>query len=295
MRRWEKVTNMSRNVATRALAVLLASPTLAAAGQDPPPLAPPALIPPTAEAPSEPPKAVVPAPTSAPPASRIPESRPVLAIPGVTAPARARTQPRPAEQPPLDLATPRELPVFDNPTETAEPAPDPGAKPRQIPSRVEGSRVLESVPLNAPANTRPSLSARPTDTPSPTPGRAVTRPDNPPPAPGPDPMRRPPPGFLGRLFPAPYPTARPAPADRRSVTVEPRSDPAADAALQRRIERQVREAVGDRVKMYEVRVVDRNVTVRVRVSRFWQKRAVRHTLETLPSLNGLRARVEVVE
>jgi hypothetical protein len=79
------------------------------------------------------------------------------------------------------------------------------------------------------------------------------------------------------------------------VTVEPRSDPAADAALQRRIERQIRLSLGDRVRAYEVRVVDRNIVIRARATRFWQKRSVRHALETLPGLDGYHARVDVVD
>jgi hypothetical protein len=61
------------------------------------------------------------------------------------------------------------------------------------------------------------------------------------------------------------------------------------------VERQVREAVGDRVRFAEVRVVDRDVTIRVRVSRFWQKRGVRHSLESLPVLNGYRTKVDVLD
>ena len=95
-------------------------------------------------------------------------------------------------------------------------------------------------------------------------------------------------GFLTRPAPTPPPSDEP-------IRVEPRDDPAADAALKRRIEAQVRRAVGDKTRAIEVRVVDRRVYIRAQVARFWQKRAVRRTLETLPALAGYRTVVDVVE
>ena len=74
---------------------------------------------------------------------------------------------------------------------------------------------------------------------------------------------------------------------------KPKSDPAADAELKRRIERQVREALGDRVRSVEVRVVGRNVAIRAEASRFWQRRSVRRTLESLPGLAGYRTTIDV--
>ena len=79
----------------------------------------------------------------------------------------------------------------------------------------------------------------------------------------------------------------------QSIKVEPSTDPAAEAALKRRIERQIRELLGDRVGDVEVRIVGRDITIRARAVRFWQRRAVRRTLETLPGLAGYRARVEM--
>ena len=75
------------------------------------------------------------------------------------------------------------------------------------------------------------------------------------------------------------------------MRVEARSDPAADAALKRRIERQIAQTLGNRVRSYEVRVVGRNVTIRAVPVRFWQRRAVRTTLESLPTLSGYKATV----
>src|SRR5262249_767915 len=85
------------------------------------------------------------------------------------------------------------------------------------------------------------------------------------------------PGVLSPLLPAPGPSTRPSadPRSRSAITVEPRSDPAADAALKRRIERQIGETLGTRLQSYEVRVVDRDVTIRARAARFWQRRTVR--------------------
>jgi hypothetical protein len=82
---------------------------------------------------------------------------------------------------------------------------------------------------------------------------------------------------------------------RNSVTVEPRSDPAADAALKRRIERQIRDSVGGRIRSYEVRVINRDVLIRAKAARFWQRRGVRHSLESLPALSGFHSRVEMVD
>jgi hypothetical protein len=80
-----------------------------------------------------------------------------------------------------------------------------------------------------------------------------------------------------------------------SITVEPRTDPATDAALKRRLEHQIHEAVGNRIRSVEVRVVGRDVAIRARTSRVWYHRNVRRTLEALPGLAGYHAKVEVVD
>jgi hypothetical protein len=82
-------------------------------------------------------------------------------------------------------------------------------------------------------------------------------------------------------------------APRSEIKVERRSDPAADNALKRRIEHQIREQLGDRVGSTEVRVVGRRVLIRTHATRFWQKRGVRRTLEALPAISGLQARIEL--
>jgi hypothetical protein len=104
------------------------------------------------------------------------------------------------------------------------------------------------------------------------------------------PTPRRPGGLFGRLL-------SPAPVDRGrgAVTVEPRIDPADDAAIRKRVERQIRENLGGALRSYEVRVNGREVTVLARATRFWQKRAVRNALEALPAMKGYKTRVEVVD
>jgi hypothetical protein len=80
-----------------------------------------------------------------------------------------------------------------------------------------------------------------------------------------------------------------------TITVEPSTDPAAEAAFKRRIERQIHEALGDRVREVDVRILGREVTIRARATRFWQRRTVRRSLETLPGLAGYHAAVEILE
>ncbi len=103
------------------------------------------------------------------------------------------------------------------------------------------------------------------------------------------PSRRP--GLFGNRWVNPFAT-RPA-ADDSDIRAEPRSDPAADAALKRRIEKQAATAVGDKVRGVDVRVVGRSITIQAHGSRLFQRRAVKKALEGLPGLSGYRAVVEV--
>jgi hypothetical protein len=80
-----------------------------------------------------------------------------------------------------------------------------------------------------------------------------------------------------------------------SISVEPRSDPAAEAAIRSRVQKQIQQAVGDRVRSVEVRVSGRNVLIRAQAARFWQRRGVRRSLETLAMPSGYRARVEILD
>jgi len=85
--------------------------------------------------------------------------------------------------------------------------------------------------------------------------------------------------------------------------VEPQGTPregtqpelSSDAVAKRRIERQIRDSLGDKLRSVEVRVTGRNVLIVVKPSRFWQKRGIRRTLDTLPVLDGYRARIDVAD
>ena len=77
--------------------------------------------------------------------------------------------------------------------------------------------------------------------------------------------------------------------------MDPKSDPAAEAAMKRRIEKQIRESLGSRLKAFDVRVVGRDVVIRAQAARFWQKRSDRTTIEALPALSGYNVLVEVVD
>jgi hypothetical protein len=77
--------------------------------------------------------------------------------------------------------------------------------------------------------------------------------------------------------------------------VEPRSDPAAEAAIRSRVQKQIQQAVGDRVRSVEVRVSGRNVLIRAQAARFWQRRSIRRSLETMAMPSGYRARVEILD
>jgi len=103
--------------------------------------------------------------------------------------------------------------------------------------------------------------------------------------------------LLGRFFPAPPPNPR-RDASRSSASKSRNKDdsppePVTDASVKRKIERQIRDTLGDRVRSIEVRVSGRNVLIVAKATRFWQKRTVRHSLETLPALAGYRARIEL--
>lgn len=106
------------------------------------------------------------------------------------------------------------------------------------------------------------------------------------------------PGFLGRLLGQPLDgPVQKSSARRREATGRPtareKSAPDPDVVLKRRIEQQIRATLGDKVQDVEVRVSGRNVLIAARPTRFWQKRGVYRTLETLPVLAGLRTRIDL--
>jgi hypothetical protein len=100
--------------------------------------------------------------------------------------------------------------------------------------------------------------------------------------------------LFGRFF-LPGATSAGPREPESSILVEPRSDPAADAAIKRRVEQQIARTLGSRVRTVEVRVNGRSVVIRARAARFWQRRGVRHSLETLPLPAGYRTRVEMLD
>jgi len=105
------------------------------------------------------------------------------------------------------------------------------------------------------------------------------------------------PGLLSRFFQPPSADPRrDAPkssASKGRSKDDSRPEPRTDASVKRQIERQIRDTLGDRVRSVEVRVSGRNVLIVAKAARFWQKRTVRHSLETLPVLAGYRARIEL--
>jgi len=307
----------------RAACLVMAVGPGPARGDDPPPLTPPA-EPPALEAPASSPSPVpspsppvaAPAPAARPAApARV--DRPMLALPGVTIPS-GRALPPSAPLPPSLAPSPDGgLPSLGmpSPRETTG-APPPSALPALPSSRFRG-RVIESTPgdgmlppIDVPA---PGASARRSGTIAPPPGpRRLGDPipldelderemkgldedvakeklrDLPTTLP-----RRP--SFFGGRWTNPFAPRGLMNDSDSAIRAEPRSDPAADALLKRRIEKQANAAVGDKVRGVEVRVVGRSITIQARGVKFLQRRAVRRSLETLPGLSGYRSVVELVD
>ena len=101
--------------------------------------------------------------------------------------------------------------------------------------------------------------------------------------------------FLGQAPVSPPKTDSRNPQSKTRFNADPKPDPTTDAANKRKIENEIRDALGDRLRSLEVRVSGRNVLIVAKASRFWQKRTVRRSLETLPGLTGFRARVDVLD
>jgi hypothetical protein len=91
------------------------------------------------------------------------------------------------------------------------------------------------------------------------------------------------------------PRNEPRPATGSKIEFDPRSDPAADAALKQRVERVIRQSAGPHVRAAEVSVIDRSIVIRARADRFFNRRAVKRRLESLPGLAGYETRVEIVD
>ena len=260
---------MRRLAAGLACGLLVSASGTALVHADPPPLDPPVVNPSQPEPRAEPAPRVAPTPRA--------DNRPMLVIPGVNTP-KPRTVPAPApvasELPPLigpkdDAAKPEGAPrsaprwsdLKDDPTPRRGSAPPP--------------RSLDSFPSAFEDLPEPKSDARDRPQPRPAPARRG-------------------PGLFGRFLP-PVLNDRGSSARGDVLSVEPRSDPAADAALKRRLEKQVEESLGSRVRNVDVRITGRQVVIHAESTRFWQRRAVRSALEALPGLNGYKTTVRVDE
>jgi hypothetical protein len=302
---------MARAVTAWSVGLVLFS-VGAALAQEPPPLEAPAIEPdaPRAVAP-KPVTSTTPAAKPATPANSPPvaasSSRPVLVVPGVTTPVpRSGNSSKPSRVPaarggsmtgaaPFDLAPPP-----DATKGRSSPFRPPGglATPRTPDASIRAPIPLTIEPLDdePSASERPKRPAAGRVSPETPPGsaRAGNRDDRSAPA-KPGPWRMP--GLLGRILGPPPPAparepARNAEAKGRAKDELP-TEQLTDSELKRRIEGQIRESLGDRVRSVEVRVHGKNVLIAAQATRFWQKRAVRRSLETLPALAGYRARIDL--
>jgi hypothetical protein len=280
--------------------------------QDPPPLEAPAVEPDRPKASeSEPPKPAKPptgAATAAPNLARPPSPapvRPMLVIPGVTAPAqRPGSTSRPkAALPPSPANSPRTTaenslhplaipPAVGSPFGPTVPAP---ATPVPEPSS-RSSIPLTLEPLeDDPRSDRASSSSARQRVGSGRPSGAIgaDEPDQAGAGTRPAPWRLP--GLLGRMMSqSPVGSPRDAsPGAAAKGRSKPPTEPESEADVKRRIEREIRTSAGDKLQSVDVRVSGKNVLIVARPARFWQKRGLRRTLESLPSLKGYRARIDV--
>jgi hypothetical protein len=302
---------MFRAVIVRSFWVVVCGTSLGLA-QDPPPLEGPASEPESLKA-SAPQSSPITKPTATNPisgAATAPTTvRPMLVIPGVTIPsqrsgAAVRTKiPRPAR--PVTSSTPAPSatgPLTVAPTNLGSPfRPDSAAPVQSVPD----ASLRDPIPLTLePFDEDPALDQKkpgPTSARDPSgraPASALTEePQRTPAGPRPAPWRMP--GLLGRVLGQPAAKAArdisrsDEPASRGAGKAKTKSEPDTDATVKRRIEQQIRTALGDKVQGVEVRVNGRNVLIVARATRFWQKRGVRNALESLPALAGFRARVDL--
>ncbi len=278
---------MSRRMWAGSLGMAISGASLAS-GQDLPPLNAPAEAPPAASPAPSPSPSPSPSPKPRPspaPASALSTRRPsgfpspprtVVRTPA-PAPAVPRFEPAgpsslPEGPPPLD--GPSEMPAADRPTARSPFAPGESTIPGGPPAlTLEPGSADEVGPLDL----------------DPLPGEKAIREGRIEPSPRPEAAKRPKRFGLFPFLNPPTARNRAATAPESSISVEPRTDPAADATLKRKLEDKVRQAVAGKARDIEVRVVDRNVYVRARVDRIWNRRSVRRTIEGLPALAGYRA------
>ncbi len=269
---------MRRIVAAGCLSLSLVS-VAGASEDDPLQLTAPSVKPANAEGATPQPPVLESTPTA-------PAVGPVLAVPGI--PLRRRAQPEPAAMaasplpPAIESVSPlssetTDLPALMGPAGMPA-AEDPMQMPVPRPDAERGGRslTLESVPaaegMDEGAHPRPPVVRRPEVREMP-PGRRS-------------------PNFLGRFL-SPYSGGRAPNAADDGIVVEPRNDPATDAAIKRRLEHQIRAGYGDHLRSLEVRITGRTIVIHARVNRFWQRRNVRRGIESIPALAGYRMSIEV--
>jgi hypothetical protein len=280
---------MTRRVVVRAAYGLVFSTSLALAQDLPPPLTPPVLGPLSSET-----DAGSPSLNRSTPATS--ESRPLLLIPGVTAPIAPRQAARTARS--KAPAAPVNSPLLTGPSAPRNTLPssptEVQAREVKPAARVQVPLTLEPIPDEPPPELGSERSSTARSAPMRAPQSSPIRPLNEPAAdPGLAP-RRAPAGLFGWLH-GPLNAGDDRAEPGSSVTVEPGSDPAAEAVVKRRIEREIQQSLGARVSLVEVRVIGRNVLIKARASRFWQRWTVRRTLESVPIPSGYRSHVEMLD
>jgi hypothetical protein len=303
---------MFRAVVVRSFWVVLFGTGLAFA-QDPPPLEGPASEP-------EPPKVTAPQtrPATPPTATQPPSpsaaapshARPILVIPGVTAPPTQRSGaatrpniPQPSRPSMLNIPAPTAAgsSIASPPNLVSPFRPNAGGPGASVPE----ASLRDPIPLTLePLGDESVLNSKDRGSTSPR-GNSARAPASRVPVEsglGPSDTRPAPrrmPGLLGRILGQPSPsTARDVSRDgeaasRAKTKAKTKSEPDTDAVVKRRIEQQIRTTLGDKVQSVEVRVSGRNLLIVGRATRFWQKRSVYRTLESLPALAGFRARIDL--
>jgi hypothetical protein len=305
---WRDTCPMLRAAIVRSFGVVLLGTSLALA-QDPPPLEGPSSdpSPPKASSSTSAPTPRTTATNTVSPATAPSQARPMLVIPGVTAPT-----PRGGVAPGANAAQPSQSSALAMPSAGATSGsaavrstmgspfrPDAAAETERKPEASGLSPIpLTLEPLdddgsvnqkkpaprsprtNAPAQQRPARARESASVP------VETRP-----------AQQRIPGFLGRLLGQPPVRPDREASSRRDAAAQAKSKASSgtnpDAVLKRRIEQQIRATLGDKVQDVEVRVSGRNVLIAARPTRFWQKRGVYRSLESLPALAGFRARIDL--
>jgi len=217
---------------------------------------------------------------------------PVLALPGMIPRSTRRTSV--LKPPNTRLNTPAlESPLpLEGPTQDQPPLLDTRTPSTAVPDQARQTLILESVPHDDSALNR-----------TPTPSLETNRPGGAPGSPGSEKsgsvgrgqdraesLRRQP-GLFGRRLVNPFNTGRSNASS--SIKVEPGRDPASESALKRRIEDQLKKNFDGKLDQVEVRVVGRDVSIRGRAHRFWQRRGLKRAIESLPILNGLNSNILV--